>query len=201
MKRKSTWTKLALSGILSLVLVATFGISAMAADTTDTGTGTVTGSIAINGSITALTISMTHPLTADYAFDPNAGTNGTFTAPDITVKNNTKVPVNVTVSSLKATSGGSITFTDVDPSAKTWPSLNTSDSKKYIALGIKAKNSDGWTAGYSTATHYASDPAASWVGSLPSGSFGTFTLTANFGLAFDTVCTAKHALVFVFQLV
>ena len=200
MKTKSL-AKRVLFGILSLTLLAVFSISAMAADTTDTGTGTVTGSVTINGSITALTISMTHPLTADYAVDPNTGTSGTFTAPDIAVKNNTKVPVSVTVSSLKAASGGSITFTDVDPSAKTWASLNAADSKKYIALGIKVKDSTGWTTGYSTATHYASDAAVSAIGSLPSGSAGTFTLTANYGLAFDTTCTAKHTLVFLFQLV
>jgi hypothetical protein len=140
-------------------------------------------------------------LTADYAIDPNIGTSGTFTAPDIAVKNNTKVPINVTVSTLKAAEGGTVTFTDVEPTAKTWGSLNAADSKKYIALGIKAKDSTGWGTGYSTATHYASKATASLIGSLPTNTTGTFTLTANYGLAFDTACTAKHSLVFMFQLV
>ncbi|MPN43271.1 hypothetical protein SDC9_190830 [bioreactor metagenome] len=117
------------------------------------------------------------------------------------MKNLTKVPVNVTVSSLKAASGGALTFTDVDPADKTWAALNASDSKKYIALGIKAKDSAGWTAGYSTATHYAVKDTASLIGSLPTSTSGTLTLTANFGLAFDAAFTAKHNLVFLFNLV
>lgn len=193
--------KHAISTILALALAVVCGISAMAADTTDTGTGTVSGNVAINGSITALTISVTHPLTADYAINPNAGANGTFTAPDIAVKNLTKVPVNVTVSSLKAATGGAITFTDVDPADKTWASLNAADSEKYIALGIKAKDATGWTTGYSTATHYAIKDTASLIGSLPANITGTLTLTANFGLAFDATYTAKHSLVFLFNLV
>jgi len=193
--------KHAISTILALALAAVCGISALAADTTATGTGTVSGNITINGSITPLTISVTHPLTADYAINPNTGVIGTFTAPDIAVKNLTKVPVNVTVSTLKATSGGTNTFTDVDPADKTWASLNDTDSKKYIALGIKAKDSTGWTTGYSTTTHYAIKDTASLVGSLPTNTTGTLTLTANFGLAFDVAYTAKHSLVFLFNLV
>lgn len=193
--------KRALSMILALALAAVCGLSALAADTTDTGTGTVSGNVTINGSISALTISVTHPLTADYAINPNTGTNGTFTAPDIVVKNLTKVPVNVTVSSLKAAAGGTVTFTDVDPADKTWASLNAADSKKYIALGIKAKDATGWTAGYNTATHYAAKDTASLIGSLPTNTSGTLTLTASFGLAFDAAYTAKHSLVFLFNLV
>ena len=193
--------KRVISSILALALTAICGVSAFAADTTDIGTGTISGNVTINGSITPLTISVTHPLTADYAVNPNTGTGGTFTAPDITVKNLTKVPVNVTVSSLKAVSGGTITFTDADPADKTWASLNAADSKKYIALGIKAKDATGWTTGYNTATHYAIKDTASLIGSLPSNTSGTLTLAANFGLAFDAAYTAKHSLVFMFNLV
>ena len=198
---RTKMVKHAISAILTIALVAVCGVSAMVSDTTDTGTGTVNGNVAINGSIKALIISVSHPLTADYAIDPNTGTSGTFTAPDIVVKNLTKVPVNVTVSSLKATSGGALTFTDVDPADKTWSALNAADSKKYIALGIKAKDATGWTAGYNTATHYAVKDTASLIGSLPTNTSGTLTLTANYGLAFDAAYTAKHSLVFMFNLV
>ena len=193
--------KRVISSILALALTAVCGISALAADTTDTGTGTVNGNVTLSGSIRALTISVTHPLTADYTIDPNTGATGTFTAPDIIVKNLTKVPVNVTVSSLKATSGGVVTFTDVDPADKTWAALNTADSKKYIAIGIKAKDATGWSTGYSTATHYAITDTASLIGSLPASTSGTLTLTANFGLGFDAAYTAKHSLVLMFNLV
>lgn len=198
---KTKTAKRALSCILALVIAMFCGISAMAADTTATGTGTVTGNVAVNGSITALTISVTHPLSVDYAINPNSGTTGTFTAPDIAVKNLTKCPVNVTVSSLKAAAGGTVTFTDVDVADKTWASLNAADSKKYIALGIKTKDATGWATGYSTATHYATKETASLIGALPTNTTGTFTLVANFGLAFDAAYTAKHSLVLLFNLV
>lgn len=193
--------KRALSLFLTLALATICGISAMAADTTATGTGSVTGNVAVNGSISALTISVTHPLSVDYAIDPNSGTTGAFTAPDINIKNNTKVPVNVTVSSLKAAAGGTVTLTDVAAADKTWAELNAADSKKYIALGIKAKDATGWTAGYNTATHYAVKDTPSLIGSLPTNTTGTLTLVANYGLAFDAAYTAKHSLVLMFNLV
>ena len=184
--------KRALSLFLALALSVVCGISVMAADTTDTGTGTVTGNVAINGNIRALTISVTHPLAVDYSVDPNTGASGTFTAPDIAIKNLTKCPVNVTISSLAAASGGTVTLTDVGAADKVWASLNAADSKKYIALGIKAKDSTGWATGYSTATHYAVKET---------NTTGTLTLVANFGLAFDSGYTAKHNLVLLFNLV
>ena len=193
--------KRALSLFIALALAAVCGISAMAADTTDTGTGTVTGNVTINGSISALTISVTHPLAVNYSVDPNNGTSGTFTAPDIAIKNLTKCPVNVTVSSLTAASGGTVTLTDVGTADKMWASLNVADSKKYIALGIKTKDATGWAAGYNTATHYAVKETASLIGALPTNTTGTLTLVANFGLAFDAAYTAKHNLVLLFNLV
>ncbi len=78
------------------------GGPAFAADKTDTGTGSITGNVTINGSISPLTISVTHPINVAYAISPDAET---FTAPDITVTNNTKVAVIATVESLKAASG------------------------------------------------------------------------------------------------
>lgn len=189
-----------LASMLAIALISVCSVTAFAADTTDTGTGSVNGTVTINGSIRALTISVTHPLTAAYAIDPNTGENGTFIAPDISVKNNTKVPINVTVNSLTAASGGTITFTDVLPAAKTWASLNAADSKKYIALGILVKNSTGWNTGYTTTTMYAASGTPTMFGTLPSAASGTFTLNASYGLAFDGAYTANHSLVFMFQL-
>ena len=198
--KRHIW-KTALSGILALAMASVLSIGALAADSsavTDSGTGTVTGSIAITGSISPLTISVTHPATEAYAIDPNAGT---FTAPNITVTNNTKVPVSVTVYSLASATGGTLQFTDVLPTAKTWNSLNLADSKKYIALGIAIVGSTGWTAGYNTTTDWAAAATPVTFGSLPSGASGTMGFSANYGLAFDAAYTAKHNLVFMFQLV
>ena len=187
--------------IAGIVTFAVLGVSAavpvFAADKTDTGTGSVTGNVTINGSISPLTISVTHPINVAYAISPDAET---FTSPDIKVTNNTKVTVVATVESLKAASGGSLTFTDVDPSAKTWRSLNLADSKKYIALGIAAKGNSGWNSGYSTSTHWAVSDSPLQVGTLNQNTSGTLSLTADYGLAFDGAYTANHQLVFQFQL-
>ena len=187
--------------LAGIVTFAVFGVSAavpaFAADKTDTGTGNVTGNVTVNGSISPLTISVTHPINVAYAISPDAET---FTAPDIKVTNNTKVAVIATVESLKAASGGSLTFTDVDPSAKAWRSLNLADSKKYIALGIAAKGNSGWNSGYSTSTHWAVNDSPLQVGTLNPNTSGALSLTADYGLAFDGAYTANHQLDFQFQL-
>jgi len=186
------------TGLITAALLSLTALPAFAANTaTDTGTGSITGNVAINGSISPLTISITHPINVAYAISPD---DSTFTAPDIVVTNNTKAAVNITVKSLTAASGGTLTFTDVDPSSKSWNTLNNADSKKYIALGVKAIGSNSWAVGFSTATHWASDPTPLAVGSLASGATGNFALTANYGLAFDAAYTANHNLVFSFQL-
>jgi hypothetical protein len=187
-----------LAGIVTFaVLGVSAAVPAFAADKTDAGTGSVTGNVTINGSILPLTISVTHPINVAYAISPDAET---FTAPDITVTNNTKVAVIATVESLKAASGGSLTFTDVDPSAKAWRSLNLVDSKKYIALGISAKGNSGWNNGYSTSTHWAVSDSPLQAGTLNPNTSGVLSLTADYGLAFDGAYTANHQLVFQFQL-
>ena len=179
------------------MLGVTAAVPAFAADKTDTGTGSVTGNVTINGSISPLTISVTHPINVAYAISPDAET---FTSPDIKVTNNTKVAVIATVESLKAASGGTLTFTDVDPSAKTWRSLNLADSKKYIALGIAAKGNSGWNSGYSTSTHWAVSDSPLQIGTLNPSTSGALSLMADYGLAFDGAYTASHQLVFQFQL-
>jgi hypothetical protein len=42
--------------------------------------------------------------------------------------------------------------------------------------------------------------APTMFGVLPAAATGTFTLAANFGLAFDGAYTASHSMVFMFQL-
>jgi hypothetical protein len=193
--------KRVLAGIILFALIGATGFTTLAANTNDTGTGSVSGNVTINGQISPLVISVTHPLTAAYAIDPNGGTNGSFTAPGIDVQNNTRVAVNVSVAAISASSGGSLTFTDVDSSAKQWGSLNLADSKKYIALGIKAKDASGWNAGYNTATHWAVDTNATLIGALAPQATGALMLNAFYGLTFDGSYTSEHTLVFMFQLV
>ena len=186
-----------LAGFIVTAVLSLTAIPVFAATTTDSGSGSATGNVAITGTISPLTISVTHPVSVPYSIDPNAGT---FTAPDVTITNNTKTAVNVTVQSLTAASGGSITFTDVDPTAKTWATLNNADSKKYIALGIKAKDATGWNSGYNTGTFWAVNTTPMLVGSLNPSATGNMVLTADYGLSYDGTYTANHKLVFLFQL-
>lgn len=183
-----------------LLLIST-AVSAFASDATATGEGDVSATVPVEGTIEALTISVTHPATLAYTIDPNTGIDGDFIAPDIPITNNTKVPVNITVQSLASSAGGTLQFTDVANDAKDWANLNLADSKTYIALGIKIKDNVGWNAEYNPYFHYAVKADSTLFGSLPANVTGTMTLEANFGLAFDQSYTAMHSLIFMFNLV
>ena len=144
-------------------------------------------------------ISVTHPVSVSYSINPNS--NSSFAAPDIPITNDSEMPVSVTIEGLKSISGGSLTFTDVDPSSKNWSALGLADSKKYIALGATVKNSAGWNSGYNTGTYWGVNTSPMLVGILNPSATATLTLTANSGLAFDSACSAVHSLSFLFQLV
>lgn len=195
--RKKMFRRMAV-GIVIAALATTAAMTVSADDVTDSGTGNVTGNVTVNGTIMPLTISVSHPINVAYAIDPN--TNA-ITAPAITLKNNSTVPINVSVQTLKSASGGSIQFTDVDPASKTWDSLNAADTKKYIALGVNISDATGWDSGYATSTDWASGNTAVQFGSLASGNSGNLSLTAKFGRAWDGNYTAQHSLVFMFSMV
>ena len=157
--------------------------------------------VPVAGQINALTISVTHPAVLEYSINPNIGDNGEFIAPDIIIKNNTKVPIRVTVKSLTSTTGGTLQFTDVEESDKDWKNLDLNDSKSYIALGIKINDAVGWNAGYNESIHYAIKSHPTLFGSLSANSSGAMVMQANFGLAFDQSYTAMFSLIFIFNLV
>lgn len=162
-------------------------------------TNAVESTIPMNGTVSAITISVTHPASVAYTIDPNLEM-GTFVAPDIAITNNTKVAVNVSVKSLDSASGGTLQFTDVATDAKEWATLDLEDSKSFIALGVKIDNTDGWNSGYNTDTHYAVDTESTLLGSLDTDATGHMIMTANHGLAFDCNYTALHNLIFMFDL-
>ena len=183
-------------------LAAALCVPAMADTATDSGTGTVSSTIPITGNISSLVISVTHPISAAYQIDPNS--SNPFTSPAIQITNNTTAPINVQIQSLTSASGGSLQFTDVLPTAKNWDFLNCEDSKKYIALGIKAdttSSGSNWNTGVSTAIDWAASAAPAIIGSLNAGTAGDLQLNAEFGRAFDASCTAMHSLVLEFSLV
>ena len=98
------------------LLVAATSVTALADDTTTTtGEGDASTPIPIEGSISALTVSVTHPATISYTIDPNNGDTTGIIAPEITLVNNTLAPVRVTVESMFSTPGGTLQFADVLP--------------------------------------------------------------------------------------
>jgi hypothetical protein len=169
---------------------------------TTTGDGSVEATVPVNGTIEATTISISHPVSVEYAIDPNLGyAGGAFIAPDIPITNNSVVPVNVTVESLTSAAGGTLQFTDVAPDAfADWSKLNTADTKTHIALGVQVADGTGWSAGYKADTRYAVETGDTLFGTLNSSATGHMTMVASYGLAFDQNYTAQHSLVFMFDL-
>ncbi len=187
--------------VVALIVAATTA-TALADDTITTGEGDASATVPVEGTISALTVSVTHPATIAYSIDPNTGDTYGIIDPEITLVNNTLVPVRVTVESMFATPGGTLQFADVLPSDRDWANLNVADSKEFIALGLKIPpNVMEWNVGYNEGTYYAADMTMVEFGTLNYGCMGVLTLVANHGLAFDQAYTSMHSLFFMFDLV
>lgn len=183
-------------GICMAALAGALPVSAAAPTTqTATGTGSVTATVPVNGTVQATTISVTVPINAAYAINPDANT---FTAPALVVTNNSVVPINVGVQSLTADTTGSIT--DKLPSDENWASLNAADSAKYLALGVNITDGSGWDTGYSTSTDWAASKTPVQFGTLAAGSTGSMNLTGQFGRAISKTLNPTGSVVFSFSL-
>ena len=195
-------TKRIITILMAVMAIFAFSaVPAFADDTMTEGTGDVTATVPVEGSISAITISVTHPATVAYTIDPNSGLTDEIISPEIILINNTLVPVNVTVQSLESSVGGTLQFTDVGIADKDWVSLNKADSKTYIALGLEIQNAMEWSEGYNINTYYAADGTPILFGILGNNATGSLTLVAEHGLAFDQAYTAMHSLIFMFNLV
>jgi hypothetical protein len=157
--------------------------------------------IPIEGSISALIVSVTHPATITYSIDPNNGDTTGIIVPEITLVNNTLAPVRVTVESMFSIPGGTLQFADVLPTDRDWANLSVAESKEFIALGLKIPSAMEWNSGYNENTYYAFDMTMVEFGTLNHNCMGVLTLVASHGLAFDRAYTAKHSLFFMFNLV
>ncbi len=177
-----------------------------AAATTQTASGQIDPiALPVHGQAAALTLSITHPVVAEWTIDVNLATP--FVAPALQITNHTLCPVAVAIHSLARGTGGTLPFTDVMPDHfSNWQALDRADSAAYLALGIQATASpeplgDGWAAGHATDVRWAAASGDFCCGHLPADATGFLTLHARHGLAFDTNYTAHHQLVFLFTLV
>ncbi|ARP50235.1 DUF5057 domain-containing protein [Ruminococcaceae bacterium CPB6] len=150
-------------------------------------------------------VSVTHPVSVGYAINPNSA--APFTAPDVQIVNNSTIPIRVSVQSLSASTGGSLTLNDVSPSKYAdWSKLTTVQTRSNIALGLgireTAAGSGTWSEIDRTAPLYASDITDKTpLGVLnPNGAAGTLELTAKYGLAWDKAYTSVHSLSLFFDL-
>ena len=150
-------------------------------------------------------VSVTHPVSVGYAINPDSATP--FTAPDVQIVNNSTISIRVSVQSLSASTGGSLTLNDVPPSKYAdWNKLTTAQTRSYIALGLGIKETatgnGTWSEIDRTTPLYASDITGKTpLGVLnPNGAVGTLTLTAKYGLAWDKAYASVHSLSLFFDL-
>ena len=167
---------------------------------TVTGTGNVNSTVPIVGSINALEISITHPLNILYSIDPNSEDG--FYCTDIEIQNNSKVPVNITIQSFKASSDGDIVFEDVLPDIMDWSNLSTQETKSYIALGIKYADESQWYISRPELIDplYAAEIDNTYFGTLSKDAMAALRICGYHGLAFDGNYSAKHELIFIISL-
>jgi hypothetical protein len=149
-------------------------------------------------------ISVTHLVSTSYIMNPNSGIP--FYMSDIIITNNSRIKVKVSVQSFNSVPGGSITFTDVPPGYfLNWNSLTSTQTKKYIALGVQvaepAVSPAGWYAINAVSPVYGAEivnPVL--LGTLnPNGAKGNLRFTAKYGQAWDGNYTAKHQLALIFD--
>ncbi|NLN45779.1 MAG: hypothetical protein GX153_04315 [Clostridiaceae bacterium] len=167
------------------------------------GTGGIDESpVVVTGLVQALTISVTHPASAEWTIDVNQDTP--FAAPSLVVTNHTRCPVEVSVAGLSRNPDCSLPFVDVLPDHfEGWDALDRAESAGYLALGIRVVSDvdTDWMPGFSDTVHWAAAVGDTWFGALPADGTGILRLQSCHGLAFDTGYTARHDLTFRFTLV
>jgi hypothetical protein len=148
-------------------------------------------------------VSVTHPVSAAFAINPNA--SPVFTAANIPLTNNSLIPVKVSVQSLAEIAGGTISLKDVVPTKYSdWSKLTALQTQSDIALGIKVtETSTGpntWSEIDTTGPLYAANlTAGTQMGVLNAGGAGNLSLSALCGLAWSSSYTNQRQLTLVFS--
>lgn len=203
------------SGVKSITLPDGTVVSGSSATCTAMDNGTYSFILMDNDGNTAIypvvvsnidrTVTVTHPVSVGYSINPNSATP--FVCPDLTITNNSRIMVRVSVLQLKAVSGGSLTFRDVLPSQYAdWSRLTVAQTESDLALGLRVKESNTgpntWYAINNMATLYAEGiTGKTALGVLnPNGASGNLTFTASCGNAWGAVYTSVHNLALEFDI-
>jgi hypothetical protein len=147
-------------------------------------------------------VSVTHPISAAFAIDPNSSPD--FTTASIPLTNNSLIPVKVSVQSLAEIAGGTISLKDVSPTKYSdWSKLTAAQTQSDIALGISvAETSAGpgtWSEIDTSGPLYAANMTGSTqMGVLNAGGAGNLSLSALCGLAWSGAYTEQRQLTLVF---
>lgn len=188
---RKTRKMIALLALIAMVL--SLSIVPVFATDTATGTGSAEGDVTLNGSVSALNISVTHPISIAWSVNPNTAT---VTFPNITITNNTAVTINVKLDDLYVDTAG---VTDSGSrEASVWTNMSAADAPKNIAVGIKRGAAAGW-GGTWTGTFWADSPAVD-VGTIAASEGASLTGEVQYALAFSSTTTFTHTLELIFTL-
>lgn len=147
-------------------------------------------------------VSITHSAGAAYTIDPNNGTP--FTATDVTLKNNSTIPVKVILQDLTLASNSPLAINNVSPTKYAdWNKLTAAQTKAEIALGFRIKEtspgSGTWASISQTGSIYPTESGKTLLGTLNPNATGTLVLLAKHGLAWDAGYTVRQNLQLSFE--
>ena len=161
----------------------------------------------ILGNIKATVISITVPTSIEFAANPE---DGSIISSNFEIINNTNVALRVSLCDFSLSEDSLHTFTDVLPNEKDWLKLGVSDSKKFIALGLKPlktdddDDNDGWADCLENQPIYVKQvkeiDGMMELGTIKKNSGVSFELVGNAGRAFIETVRVIYDLVFMFEL-
>lgn len=149
-------------------------------------------------------ITVTHPVFTSFIINPNEKLP--FISEDIELTNNSSSMVQVSLQEI-ANIERDICLVNVEPDYfSNWDILTALQSKKYIALGVKAKDSESSISGWHSimeGTFYGANlPFPASLGVLSAdGGRGSLKLKAKHGLAFSEVISVSYKIILIFEAV
>ncbi len=146
--------------------------------------------IDITGTIEPLEINVTHPITLQWAINPN-NVGAEFVAPNWTITNNSRVKLDLEVKKLAVYTNG---WTDVAKSEiEDWATLDADDSQSKIAIRVLRA--------VGGLEYQASETAAKEFGSIDADDgVATLSFAASHGLAIEKTQVVEHELELLFTL-
>ena len=149
----------------------------------------------ITGKIETMVADVTIPsVSPDLVINPNLPEG--FAAPEFNVENSSVSPIKLELKTFEQTSN---TFNDVLPSKyESWIGLNKQQSQD-IALGLVAKEGDGWQT-LTSPTSYVANHVEHEIGIIKPTSSVDFSFDVKHGTSFSEAKTVQYKMVFVFDL-